>query len=142
MFFKGILNEQGFLAGSPSTENTRFGMAISAVPDLDLDGYSDVIVGAPLEGNQKGAIYIYNGEKQTLKKQFSQVTNRSDSHSTFIPSRSTIVMDELWFQKILGSSLDPQLQYFGRSLDAHTDLNDDTIPDISVGAYGKVVQLW
>ncbi|XP_075889449.1 integrin alpha-2 [Nelusetta ayraudi] len=113
---KGILNEQGFLAGSPSTENTRFGMAISAVPDLDLDGYSDVIVGAPLEGNQKGAIYIYNGEKQTLKKQFSQ--------------------------KILGSSLDPQLQYFGRSLDAHTDLNDDTIPDISVGAYGKVVQLW
>lgn len=73
MFFKGILNEQGFLAGSPSTENTRFGMAISAIPDLDLDGYSDVIVGAPLEGNQKGAIYIYNGEKQTLKKQFSQV---------------------------------------------------------------------
>lgn len=51
-------------------------------------------------------------------------------------------MDELWSQKILGSSLDPQLQYFGRSLDAYTDLNDDTIPDISVGAYGKVVQLW
>lgn len=71
--FKGILSEQGFLIGSAFTENTRFGMAISAVPDLDLDGYSDVIVGAPLEGNQKGAIYIYNGEKQTLRKQFSQV---------------------------------------------------------------------
>lgn len=51
-------------------------------------------------------------------------------------------MDDLWLQKILGSSLDPQLQYFGRSLDANTDMNDDTIPDISVGAYGKVVQLW
>lgn len=51
-------------------------------------------------------------------------------------------MDELWFQKILGSSLDPQLQYFGRSLDAYADLNDDGIPDVSVGAYGKVVQLW
>lgn len=74
LLFKGILNEQGFLTGSPSTENTRFGMAISAVPDLDMDGYSDVIVGAPLEGNQKGAIYIYNGEKQTLNKQFSQVS--------------------------------------------------------------------
>lgn len=70
---KGILNEQGFLNGPSETENARFGMAISAVPDLDLDGYSDVVVGAPLEGNQKGAVYIYNGEKQTLKKEFSQV---------------------------------------------------------------------
>lgn len=46
------------------------------------------------------------------------------------------------FQRILGSSLDPKLQYFGRSLDSIKDLNDDTLPDISVGAYGKVVQLW
>ncbi|XP_040898794.1 integrin alpha-2-like [Toxotes jaculatrix] len=111
---KGILNEQGFLDGPSPTKNARFGMAISAIPDLDLDGYSDVIVGAPLE--DKGVIYIYNGEKKTLKKKFSQ--------------------------RIPGSKLDPQLQYFGRSLDSYTDLNDDTLPDISVGAYGKVVQLW
>ncbi|XP_070759947.1 integrin alpha-2 [Enoplosus armatus] len=113
---KGILNEQGFLSGPPPTENARFGMAISAVPDLDLDGYSDVVVGAPLEDKEKGVIYIYNGDKKTLNKQFSQ--------------------------KILGSKLDPQLQYFGRSLDSYKDLNDDTLPDISIGAYGKVVQLW
>ncbi|KAG7221391.1 hypothetical protein INR49_017267 [Caranx melampygus] len=113
---KGILNEQGFLDGPPPTENARFGMAISAVPDLDQDGYNDIIVGAPLEDKQKGVIYIYNGDKKTLNKQFSQ--------------------------RILGSKLDPQLQYFGRSLDSIKDLNDDTIPDISVGAYGKVVQLW
>lgn len=48
-------------------------MTISAIPDLDLDGYSDVVVGAPLEDSQKGVIYIYNGEKKTLKKEFSQV---------------------------------------------------------------------
>nr|XP_043882828.1 integrin alpha-2 [Solea senegalensis] len=113
---KGILNEQGFLIGPPATENARFGMAISAIPDLDLDGYNDVVVGAPLEDKQKGVIYIYNGEKKTLNKQFSQ--------------------------KILGSNLDPQLQYFGRSLDSFKDLNDDSLPDLSVGAYGKVVQLW
>lgn len=70
---KGILNEQGSLSGPSPNENARFGMAISAVPDLDLDGYNDVVVGAPLEDNQKGVIYIYNGEKKTLKKQFSQV---------------------------------------------------------------------
>lgn len=46
------------------------------------------------------------------------------------------------FQRILGSSLDPRLQYFGRSLAGVKDLNDDKLPDISVGAYGKVVQLW
>lgn len=46
------------------------------------------------------------------------------------------------FQRVLGSSLDPKLQYFGRSLDSFKDLNGDSLPDISVGAYGKVVQLW
>lgn len=70
---KGILNEQGFLTGPAPTENARFGMAISAVPDLDLDGYSDVVVGAPLEENRKGVIYIYNGNKKTINKDFSQV---------------------------------------------------------------------
>ncbi|KAM4616337.1 integrin alpha-2-like isoform 2-T2 [Polymixia lowei] len=115
-FTKGILNEQGFLTGSSPAENARFGMAISAVRDLDLDGYSDVVVGAPLEDNEKGVIYIYNGLKKTLRTQFSQ--------------------------RILGSKLEPRMQYFGRSLDSHGDLNDDTIPDISVGAHGKVVQLW
>ncbi|XP_074525395.1 integrin alpha-2 [Halichoeres trimaculatus] len=113
---KGILNEQGILIGPPQTENARFGMAISAIPDLDLDGYSDVVVGAPLEDKGKGVIYIYNGDKKTLNKQFSQ--------------------------RIPGSKLGPQLQYFGRSLDSFKDLNDDSLPDISVGAYGKVVQLW
>uniref|UniRef100_UPI0037E9612D integrin alpha-2 n=1 Tax=Semicossyphus pulcher TaxID=241346 RepID=UPI0037E9612D len=113
---KGILNEQGFLDGPPPTENARFGMAISAVPDLDLDSYNDVVVGAPLEDKGKGVIYVYNGDKKTLKKQFSQ--------------------------RIVGSKLDPKLQYFGRSLDSYIDLNDDSLPDISVGAYGKVVQLW
>uniref|UniRef100_H3DET2 Integrin subunit alpha 2 n=1 Tax=Tetraodon nigroviridis TaxID=99883 RepID=H3DET2_TETNG len=113
---KGVLNELAFLRGSSPTEDARFGMAISAIPDLDLDGYSDVVVGAPLEDNQKGVIYIYNGDKKTLNKEFSQ--------------------------RILGSSLDPKLQYFGRSLDSLKDLNQDSLPDISVGAYGKVVQLW
>ncbi|KAK7934404.1 hypothetical protein WMY93_005300 [Mugilogobius chulae] len=113
---KGILNEQGLLVGPDPTENARFGMALSAVPDLDLDGYSDVVVGAPLEDNKRGVLYIFNGNKKTVNKQFSQ--------------------------KIYGSKLDPQMQYFGRSVDGYRDLNGDTLPDVSVGGYGKVVQLW
>ncbi|XP_024131045.1 integrin alpha-2 [Oryzias melastigma] len=113
---RGFLNEQGFLSGPPPTANSRFGTAISVIPDLDLDGYSDVVVGAPLEDGGRGVVYIYNGEKKTLKKEFSQ--------------------------RIVGSKLDAQLQYFGRALDSTKDLNGDSIPDISIGAYGKVVQLW
>ncbi|KAJ8263058.1 hypothetical protein COCON_G00155150 [Conger conger] len=113
---KGILSDQGFLYGPSTSENARFGMAISAVPDLNLDGFSDVVVGAPLEDENRGVIYIYNGDRKTVHKLHSQ--------------------------KILGEKLDPKLQYFGRSLDASGDLNGDTIPDVSVGAYGNVVQLW
>uniref|UniRef100_A0A673YBK7 Integrin subunit alpha 2 n=1 Tax=Salmo trutta TaxID=8032 RepID=A0A673YBK7_SALTR len=115
-FTKGILSVQGFLKGPSPVENARFGMCISAVPDLNMDGYSDVLVGAPLEDNNKGVIYVFNGDKKRLRTQYSQ--------------------------RILGSKLDPALRYFGRSVDASSDLNDDTIPDVSVGAYGMVVQLW
>ncbi|KAJ8396608.1 hypothetical protein AAFF_G00016740 [Aldrovandia affinis] len=113
---KGILGDQGFLDGPSSSENARFGMAISAAPDLNMDGFNDLVVGAPLEDGNRGIIYIFNGDRKTIRRQYSQ--------------------------KILGSELDPKLQYFGRSLDVYGDLNDDTIPDVSVGAYGNVVQLW
>ncbi|XP_016339007.1 integrin alpha-2-like [Sinocyclocheilus anshuiensis] len=45
-------------------------------------------------------------------------------------------------KKILGSKLGPALRFFGRSLDSRGDMNGDSIPDISVGAAGKAVQLW
>ncbi|XP_060764811.1 integrin alpha-2 [Neoarius graeffei] len=112
----GFLSNQGFLEGSSPLENARFGMAIAAVPDLNLDGFTDVVVGAPLEENGHGAIYIYNGDAQSIRSQSSQ--------------------------KILAMKLDPELRYFGRSLDAAGDLNGDSVPDVSVGSYGKVLQLW
>uniref|UniRef100_A0A671PVY7 Integrin alpha-2-like n=1 Tax=Sinocyclocheilus anshuiensis TaxID=1608454 RepID=A0A671PVY7_9TELE len=111
---KGILSNQGFLEGSQ--KNARFGTAITVVPDLNLDGFSDVVVGAPLEGNGQGAVYIYNGDRKTIRKQSSQ--------------------------KIVATKLDPALKFFGRSLDGSGDMNGDSIPDVVVGAFGKVVQLW
>ncbi|XP_042588220.1 integrin alpha-2 [Cyprinus carpio] len=113
---KGILSHQGVLEGPSALENARFGTAITAVPDLNLDNFSDVVVGAPLEGNGQGAIYIYYGDRKTIRKQSSQ--------------------------KILGSKLGSVLRFFGRSLDSRGDMNGDSIPDISVGAAGKAVQLW
>uniref|UniRef100_A0A9J7YUY5 Integrin subunit alpha 2 n=1 Tax=Cyprinus carpio carpio TaxID=630221 RepID=A0A9J7YUY5_CYPCA len=113
---EGILSHQGVLEGPSASENARFGTAITAVPDLNLDNFSDVVVGAPLEGNGQGAIYIYYGDRKTIRKQSSQ--------------------------KILGSKLGSVLRFFGRSLDSRVDMNGDSIPDISVGAAGKAVQLW
>ncbi|KAG9488257.1 integrin alpha-2 [Eleutherodactylus coqui] len=112
----GILYQDKLLEGPRSVENTRFGAAIAAVTDIDLDGFNDVIVGAPLENQNSGAVYIYNGDKKTIRTKYSQ--------------------------KILGSSFTPPLQFFGRSLDGYKDLNGDTITDVTVGAYEKVVQFW
>lgn len=67
------MSSLGVLEGPSPLENARFGMAIAAVPDLNLDGFSDVVVGAPLEQNGQGAIYIYNGDAKSIRKQSSQV---------------------------------------------------------------------
>lgn len=112
----GMLHQREQLDGPTSVDNTRFGAAIAALMDIDLDGFNDVIVGAPLENQNSGAVYIYNGYKNTIRTKYSQ--------------------------KILGSSFTPSLQFFGQSLDGHKDLNGDTIPDVTVGAYEKVVQFW
>lgn len=51
----------------------RFGTAIAAVTDLNLDGYNDVAIGSPLEGDHRGAVYIYHGSGKTIKKDYAQV---------------------------------------------------------------------
>ncbi|KAM6156511.1 integrin alpha-2 [Erethizon dorsatum] len=115
---KGILNQHQFLEGPEGTENARFGSAIAALSDINMDGYNDVIVGSPLENHNSGAVYIYNGDQGTIRTKYSQ--------------------------KILGSdrAFKSQLQFFGRSLDGYGDLNGDSITDVSIGAFGQVVQLW
>ncbi|NXV83904.1 ITA2 protein, partial [Atlantisia rogersi] len=115
---RGILDQQELLEGPQGSENARFGSAIAALADIDLDGFNDVVIGAPLENQNSGAIYIYNGLQKTIRTKYSQ--------------------------KILGSdsAFGQRLQFFGRSVDGHRDLDDDDITDISVGADGNVVLLW
>uniref|UniRef100_A0A8D0DZM6 Integrin alpha-2 n=1 Tax=Salvator merianae TaxID=96440 RepID=A0A8D0DZM6_SALMN len=115
---KGILGKQELLEGPQGFENAQFGSAITVVSDIDMDGFNDVIVGAPLESENAGAIYIYNGKQRTIRTKCSQ--------------------------KILGSdpAFGQHLHYFGRSIDGQNDLNGDRITDISVGSDGNVIQLW
>ncbi|XP_015274491.1 PREDICTED: integrin alpha-2 [Gekko japonicus] len=115
---KGILGKRELLEGPQGLENARYGSAITAVSDIDLDGFNDVIVGAPLENKNAGAVYIYNGKQRTIHTKYSQ--------------------------KILGSdpAFGQQLQYFGRAIDGRNDLNGDGITDVSVGTDGNVIQFW
>uniref|UniRef100_A0A8C5UFJ8 Integrin alpha-2 n=1 Tax=Malurus cyaneus samueli TaxID=2593467 RepID=A0A8C5UFJ8_9PASS len=115
---KRILDQQQLLEGPQGSENARFGSAIAALADIDLDGFNDVVIGAPLENQNSGAIYIYNGFQKTIRTKYSQ--------------------------KILGSdsAFGQKLQFFGRSVDGHRDLDEDGITDVSAGADGNVVVLW
>lgn len=56
----------------------RFGTAIAAVTDLNLDGFNDVAIGAPFENDHRGAVYIYHGDKASLKQKYVQVGRRAD----------------------------------------------------------------
>ncbi|XP_048017036.1 integrin alpha-E isoform X2 [Megalobrama amblycephala] len=56
----------------------RFGAAIASIGDIDGNSFNDVAVGAPLETDSSGSIYIYNGFKDGLQVAFSQKISPSD----------------------------------------------------------------
>ncbi|NXY48588.1 ITA11 protein, partial [Ceuthmochares aereus] len=62
----------GALIDLQSYQNSRFGSCIAAVPDLNQDSYNDLVVGAPLEDEHQGAIYIFFGFKETILKKYKQ----------------------------------------------------------------------
>ncbi|KAH0626368.1 hypothetical protein JD844_001310 [Phrynosoma platyrhinos] len=105
----------GELKGDPGYPLGRFGAAISDLTDISGDGLMDVAVGAPLEDEEKGAVYIYNGHKRNLLMHYSQ--------------------------RITGASISPGLKFFGQSIHGKTDLDRDGLIDITVGALGEVVVL-
>lgn len=63
----------GTLEDLPGYQNSRFGSCIATVPDMNQDSYNDVVVGAPLEDEHQGAIYIFHGYRENLLRQFKQV---------------------------------------------------------------------
>ncbi|MCJ8739935.1 hypothetical protein PDJAM_G00052890, partial [Pangasius djambal] len=56
----------------------RFGSAIANIGDIDENKFSDVAVGAPLEEDNAGSVYIYNGFQDGIKNHFSQRITPSD----------------------------------------------------------------
>uniref|UniRef100_A0A8C8VJC9 Integrin subunit alpha L n=1 Tax=Pelusios castaneus TaxID=367368 RepID=A0A8C8VJC9_9SAUR len=93
----------------------RFGAAVTALADLNGDGWADVAVGAPLESEEQGAVYIYNGHHRDLNTHYSQ--------------------------RIEGTTVSPGVKYFGQSIHGQMDLSGDGLTDVTIGALGQVVML-
>uniref|UniRef100_A0A8D0CUJ4 Integrin subunit alpha 10 n=1 Tax=Sander lucioperca TaxID=283035 RepID=A0A8D0CUJ4_SANLU len=110
-----VFVSNGTLKSEDKSQDARFGYALAAAPDLNHDGFTDLLVGAPLEDEHKGAIYVYHGDG--------------------------IYIIHNYKQRISGSSISPSLQYFGRSVSARLDLDGDELIDLAVGAQGSAVLL-
>ncbi|XP_040914374.1 integrin alpha-1 [Toxotes jaculatrix] len=94
----------------------RFGTAIAAVSDLNLDGFNDVAIGAPFENDHRGAVYIYHGDKKTLKENF--------------------------VQRIPAGGDGEKMKFFGQSIHGVMDLNGDGITDVTIGGLGGASLFW
>ncbi|KAM6453497.1 integrin alpha-M-like [Liasis olivaceus] len=103
------------LQGEPHHPLGRFGTSIAEAGEITGDQWTDVAVGAPMEDENQGAVYIFKGKRRSVNQAFSQ--------------------------RIRASLLATRLQYFGQALDGGSDLSGDGLPDVTAGAEGQVLLL-
>uniref|UniRef100_A0A3Q3BIQ2 Integrin alpha-M-like n=1 Tax=Kryptolebias marmoratus TaxID=37003 RepID=A0A3Q3BIQ2_KRYMA len=104
------------LRGDPSDKG-RFGSSLAVLPDLNRDGFNDLVIGAPLENNGQGSIYIFH-------------------------SKGGEQVDPTYSQRIAASEVQSGLKFFGLSISQWSyDQSGDTLPDLAVGSKGTVVLL-
>lgn len=65
-------------------QNARFGSALAPVPDLNGDGFNDLVVGAPLEDDHKGAIYVFFSQQNRILRKYKQVFHASQRNNNLM----------------------------------------------------------
>ncbi|XP_053686603.1 integrin alpha-PS4-like [Sabethes cyaneus] len=103
----GILNlEEPTKLSSDYVGSGQFGYSIAATGDINADGYNDIAIGAPFDGD--GAVYIFHGSPNGLQRKPGQILKPSDSQS-FSPM-------------------------FGASISKGLDVDNNAYNDIAIGA--------
>ncbi|KAJ7984486.1 hypothetical protein DPEC_G00355320 [Dallia pectoralis] len=94
----------------------RFGTSLAQLADLNADRFNDLAVGAPLENDGQGSIYIFHGTSSGIH--------------------------EIYSQRISGSDVTKGLMFFGLSISQSSlDMSSDSLPDLVVGSKGTVIIL-
>ncbi|KAM6364509.1 LOW QUALITY PROTEIN: integrin alpha-M-like [Pluvialis apricaria] len=111
----GRLRCQQTLQGQPGHPLGRFGASLGRLGHVDGDQWPDVAVGAPLEDEERGAVYVFRGTRGGVTSQYSQ--------------------------RISGARFSSGPRYFGQAISGGQDLTGDRLPDVAVGAQGQVLLL-
>ncbi|XP_062245053.1 integrin alpha-11-like [Platichthys flesus] len=107
---------KGALEIADCSQNSRLGSALAQIPDMNGDGFKELVVGAPLEDDHQGAVYVFYGQDKSLQRQHRQ--------------------------RLSAAGLSAGLRYFGQSLHGVLDVNADGLVDLAVGALGAAVIIW
>ncbi|XP_041636597.1 integrin alpha-7 isoform X2 [Cheilinus undulatus] len=94
------------------TYDSMFGMTVSNIGDLDQDGYGDIAVGAPFDGD--GKVFIYRGSDAGIETKPAQVLDGQDY----------------------------DVRRFGYSISGGLDIDNNKYPDVAVGSLNNSVVLF
>ncbi|XP_029814514.1 integrin alpha-L-like, partial [Manacus vitellinus] len=106
------LHPSGQLYGAPGHPLGRFGASLATLGDLDGDNLPEVAVGAPLEDEERGAVYIFWGQPGGV---------------------------ELHPRQRLQGDVVALGRFFGQAVAGGLDLTGDGLADMAVGMEGHVV---
>ncbi|XP_023806280.1 integrin alpha-6 isoform X1 [Oryzias latipes] len=96
------------------TKQSMFGLAVENIGDINLDSYKDIAVGAPLDDEGAGKVYIYLGSAHQIKTTPAQVlTGRANN-----------------------------IRFFGYSLAGKMDIDENFYPDLAVGSLADAVVIY
>uniref|UniRef100_A0A803SRU9 Integrin subunit alpha 6 n=1 Tax=Anolis carolinensis TaxID=28377 RepID=A0A803SRU9_ANOCA len=93
--------------------NSMFGIAVENIGDVNQDGFPDIAVGAPYDGDF-GKVYIFHGSRNGINTKPAQILDGEAN----------------------------RIAFFGYSITGNMDLDKNSYPDIAVGSLSDSVSLY